>query len=167
MPGLTHDGSSHGDPLALATGESTGPAGQVLLDAQQVGGASDPLVDLLLGDLAQAQAEGHVLEHRHVGVQGVALKHHGYVAVLGRHVVDQPLAYVDAAGADVLEPSHHAQGGRLAAARRAHQHHELAVSNGEGEVGYRQSPVVVDLVDRLKGDAGHLTSLPTRGQRAS
>ena len=50
-------------------------------DAEHVGGAVDPRVDLGLGELARAQAEGDVLEHVHVGVERVVLEHHGDVAV--------------------------------------------------------------------------------------
>ena len=34
-------------------------------------------VDLILGDFLQLQGEGHVVVHRHVGIQSVALEHHG------------------------------------------------------------------------------------------
>jgi hypothetical protein len=59
--------------LALAAGERAGFAGPELLDAEDVGGPPDPLVDVLLGHLAQLQTEGQVL------VDG---------PVLGGHVVD-------------------------------------------------------------------------------
>ena len=48
-----------------------------------------PLLDLLLGHFLQLQGEFHVLPHRHVGIQCVALEHHRDVPVFGLHVVDQ------------------------------------------------------------------------------
>jgi hypothetical protein len=67
--------------------------------------------------LAQAQAEAHVLAHRHVRVQRVALEHHRDVAVLGLQVVDDLAVDQDLAAADLLQPGQHAQQRALAAAR--------------------------------------------------
>jgi len=55
---------------------------QVLRDAERLGGAVDALVDFLPGHLAQLERELHVLAHRHVGVEGVALEDHRDVAIL-------------------------------------------------------------------------------------
>ena len=46
------------------------------------GGLVDLLVDDGLGRLGQLEGERHVLPHGHVRVEGVALEHHGDVAVL-------------------------------------------------------------------------------------
>ena len=74
------------------------------------------------------------LATRQVRVERVALEDHGDVAVLGVDVVDDPLADGDGAAGDLLEPGHHAQGGRLAAARRAEEHQELAVGDVQRQV---------------------------------
>ena len=58
-------------------GQRLGLALQVLGDVQHFRRPAHPAVDLLLGQLAQLQGEGHVLVHRHVGIQRVALEHHG------------------------------------------------------------------------------------------
>ena len=102
----------------------------------------DPAADLGLGVAAVAQAEGHVLEHRHVRVERVVLEDHRDVAVLGLELVDQALADPDLARRDLLEAGDHPQGRALAAARGADQHHELAIGDRE-----------VDAVDR--GHAHH------------
>ena len=54
--------------------------------------SSDAPVDLLLGNLAQLEAEGQVVVDRHVRVERVALEDHGHVAVLGGDLVDHALA---------------------------------------------------------------------------
>src|SRR5205807_443014 len=71
---------------------------------------------------------------RHVRVQGVGLKHHRDVAVLGGDVVDDPVADQDPPFADLLEPRQHAQRGGLAAAGGADEHHELLVFDLDVEV---------------------------------
>ena len=91
--------------------------------------AVDRLADLGLRRAPVAQAEGEVVVHAHVLIERVVLEHHGDVAVARRQVIDQAIADADLAAAHVLEARDHAQGGRLAAARRADQHDELAVAD--------------------------------------
>ena len=86
-------------------------------------------VDLVLGHLAELQGEGHVLVDGHVGIQGVALEHHGDIPVFGFHVVHELPVDVQLAAADFLQAGHHAQGGGLAAAGGANQDDELVVLN--------------------------------------
>ena len=93
--------------------------------------------DLGLGVAPVAQAEGHVLEHRHVGVERVVLEDHRDVAVLGLELVDQALADPDLAAGDLLEAGDHAQGRALAAARGPDQHDELAIGDREVDAGDR------------------------------
>src|SRR5262249_39593728 len=66
---------------------------------------------------------------------------------------DRPLA-------DPLQPGDHAQGGRLAAARGPHEHHELAVGDREVEVAEGAGAVVVDLPDRLERHGRHQRTAP-------
>ena len=68
-----------------------------------------------------------------VRVERVVLEHHRDVAALRRVVADVALADVDRAGVDLLEPGEHPQRGRLAGARRADEHHQLAVGDLEVE----------------------------------
>ena len=74
---------------------------------------------------------------RHVRVERVVLEHHGDVAVLRRHVVDDVAADRDLAAGDLLEPGDHAQRRALAAARRADQHDELLVGDVEVDAAHR------------------------------
>src|SRR5262249_2815272 len=64
-------------------------------------------------------------------VKRIILEHHGDVPILGWHIVDQLIADVDLARGAFLKPGDHAQGSRLAAARRTDQYDELAVGDVE------------------------------------
>ncbi|CAN5158127.1 hypothetical protein BH24ACT1_BH24ACT1_00920 [soil metagenome] len=73
-------------------------------------------------------------------------------------LVDHPLPDANAAAADLLQPGHHAQGGRLAASRRPHQHEELAVANAEIEIGDRSGAVGEDLGHLFEDHFSHSPS---------
>jgi hypothetical protein len=138
---LAHDGSRKRDTLSLPARQLFGQAVQQVLDFQHLGDLAHAGVDALFDSarlaevrqlpqralqLAQAQPEGDVVVHAHVGVQRVVLEHHRDVAVARRDIVHAPLADVNLACGGVFQPRQHAQRGRLAAARRSHQHHKLA-----------------------------------------
>ena len=61
------------------------------------------------------------------GKDGVGLEHHGDAAILGRQVVDHPVADAQFARGDVLEPGDHPEQGRFPAARGTDEDAELAV----------------------------------------
>ena len=86
--GIAHDGAAHGNALALAAGQRLGLALEQFLDVEDARGLVDALLDLGLGIALEAEAERHVLRHRHVRIERVVLEHHGDVAVLRRHIVD-------------------------------------------------------------------------------
>ena len=94
---------------------------------EDLGRVLDPAVDLVLVHLAELEREAHVLPHVHVGIEGVVLEDHGYVALARGQVVDHLVADEYLAARDVLEPGDHAQGGGLAATRGADEDDELAV----------------------------------------
>ena len=153
---VTDHGAAQSDTLALAARQSLGLAVQQVLDLQDLGGLMDALVDLVLRGLAQLQAEGDVLVNGHVGVQSVALEHHGDVAVLRGNVVDQTAADVHLALGDLLQAGDHAQGGGLAAAGGADEDDELLILDLKVEVGNgRGSCARVDLVDVLAANRSH------------
>ena len=168
---LAHDRAAHRDALALAARERARLALEELLDLQDLRGAADALLHLLLRQLAQLEPEGEVLLDGHVRVERVALEDHRDVAVLRRQVVDDSVADADLAVADLLEAREHPQGGRLPAARGPHEHHQLAVLDCEVEVPDGLRSVAVDLRDAVVLDLGHfekayvLTIRPARGGR--
>ena len=60
-------------------------------------GLGMPAVAFGLVDAAHLEAKADVPLHRHGGVKRIGLEHHGDVAVLGVHIVDQALADADVA----------------------------------------------------------------------
>ena len=90
-----------------------------------------------LGRRRARKRERHVAVNGLVRIQRVVLEHHRDVPVLRRHVVDQPVADADLAIARLFQPRDHPQNGRLAAARRPHQHDELLVRDVEVDATYR------------------------------
>ena len=85
---ITHDGTADSNTLALATRKRLRLTVEVLGNTQNLGSGANLAVNLVLGDLLELKCKRHVLVHRHIGVQSIALEHHGNVAVLGCHVVD-------------------------------------------------------------------------------
>ncbi|MNT10347.1 hypothetical protein D3C72_1451730 [compost metagenome] len=83
-------------------------------------------VALGLGHLVHFQPEGHVLGHRHVRKQRIALEHHAGVALVNRQPGHVGVADKDAAGRGGDEAGDHAQGRRLAAAAGAQERDQLA-----------------------------------------
>ena len=82
--GFAHDRARQGDALLLAARELSGPAFEQVVDAHARGGFAHRRVDLRLRGADHLQRKGDVVEHRHVRVQRIALKHHRHVAVAGR-----------------------------------------------------------------------------------
>ena len=142
---ITHDGAADSDTLALAARKRLGLAVEVLGDTQDLGSGANLAVDLVFGDLLELKRKRHVLVHRHVGVQSIALEHHGDVAVLGRHVVDALAVDEHVARGNVLQAGDHAHRRGLTAARRANEDDELLVVNGEVEVLYSEHAVLGNL----------------------
>ena len=153
--GLPHDGTANGHTLALAAGQSLGLALQILGDVQDLCGLLHPAVDLILGHLAQLQGEGHVLIHGHVGIEGVALEHHGDVTVLGLHIVDHAVTDAQLAVGNLLQAGDHPQGGGLTAARGAYQNDKLLIRNLQVEIMNSGHLVVVNLLHILQTQGCH------------
>ena len=133
--GLAHDRSSHRHPLALTAGERARLAVEERLEVEDPRRLLHALVDLRLLLLPETQAEGDVVVDGQVRVERVALEHHRDVPVARRDLVHDPVADPDLALGDLLEARHHPERGRLSAAGRADENHELAVLCIQREVG--------------------------------
>ena len=95
-----------------------------------------------------------------MGVQRVALKHHGDIPVLGLHVVDQLAVDVQLAAGDLLQTGHHPQRGGLAAAGGTNQNNELLVGDVQAELLHGHDALVGHLqVHLLLGLTGLLLGL--------
>jgi hypothetical protein len=123
-------------------------------------GLLDLAVDLALVDLGELEREAHVLAHGHVRVQRVVLEDHRDVAIARGALVDPLAADGQLALGDVLEARDHPQRGRLPAARRPDEDHELPVLDVEVELLDGLGAVGVALGDVAKLDVGHIGPAP-------
>src|SRR5215472_18905487 len=156
--GVAHDGAAHGDALALAAGELARIALQQGLKAENAYRRAHTLLDPLPAGATHAQPEGHVLPRRHMGIEGVALEHHGDVAVLRPDIVHHLAANGDGALIDLLQPRDHPQQGRFPAARRADQDDEFAIADGYVDA-MEDLEISEALSDGDDVDAGHAALL--------
>ncbi len=99
------------------------------IEAKPLGGIADAVHDQVLCRLSQRETEAHVLGHIHVRIERIGLKHHGDIAILWRHVIDDTVADPDLAGRNLLKPRYHPQKRGLATAGRADEDHEFSVGN--------------------------------------
>ena len=157
---LAHDRAAHGDALALPTGKLLRLPRQVRGQIEQLRRPGDPLGNDGLRHLAQPQPEPDVVRDGEVRVERVVLEHHRDVPVLRREVVHDAIADRHRPVGDVLEPRDHPQRRRLAAARRADEHEELAVLDVQREVLHGVHVALVDLVDFLQLNVSHRSSPP-------
>ena len=93
-----------------------------------------------------------------MGVEGIALEHHGDIAVLRPDVVHHLAADGDGALVHLLEPGDHAQQGRFPAARGTHQDDELAIADGDIDA-MEDLEIAEALADAGDVDAGHAALL--------
>ena len=132
--GLAHDGAAEGDALLLAAGAEARRPLQRMGDAQHFGHIADAALDLVFWRFTEAQGIGDVVEGGEVGVEGIALEDEGDVAFAGFEVVDARLTDVDIAVGGALQTCYATHGGGLAAAGRAEQDDQVAVSDDEIEL---------------------------------
>ena len=127
--------SARARPPAAAGRRRAGPvprpeAGQVDL-AQPL---LDPGRERRSPQPAEAQPVRDVLEHGHVGPEGVVLEDHPDVAGVRRKVGDVPIPEPDATRVQTVEPGDETEQRRLAASRGAEQREQLAVRDLERDV---------------------------------
>ena len=78
-------------------------------DAEQRCGVGDAPLDLVLRRFAVLQPVGHVVEDAHVRIERIVLEDHSDIPVRRLEPVDEAVADMDLARADLLEPGDHAQ----------------------------------------------------------
>ena len=131
---LAHDRAAHRHPLPLAAGQLGRAPLEQIGEAEQLRDVGHAARDLGLRGAPRLQAVAHVLAHRHVRVERVGLEDHGDVPAARSEVGHVAVADPDLAAGHVLEARDHPQQGRLAAARGADEHEELAVGDLERDV---------------------------------
>ena len=86
------------------------------------------------GQFLDLQAEGDIVPDGHMGIQGVALEHHGDVPVSGSHVIHPPVPHVQVTAGNGFQACDHAQGGGLVTAGRPQQDQPFAGFDGKVQV---------------------------------
>jgi hypothetical protein len=111
--------------------------------------------------LCKPEREAHVFGHVHVGIEGVGLKDHGDVAVLGGYADHAAAVDPDITVGRLFEPGQHPQKRRFSATRRPDKYHEFAV--GDVERNALQNLMRAESLPRLvKTHRRHVLS-PLRG----
>jgi len=129
QPGTLDHRPGNGHPLLLATGQLMGFAPGKVLQLHHGQGFLHPLPDLVLWPLFHFQAIGHIVEHRHMGKQGIVLEH-GIEGTVFRRAQGQVLTgQGDGAGIRKLKPCHQAQQGGLATTRRPKKGNKFTVKD--------------------------------------
>ena len=155
------EGAGKGHPLALAAGEfmraAKGFAGQTYERQHSLGfGAA-----FGARDAAHPQAEANVIGERHVGEQGVVLKHRGGRAPGGADTGHIAAADQDAAGDGLAKAADQVQKRGLAAAGRAQEDDELSRCDFQADVVQGEGCAVA-VADRLDRDSGGHLALRNR-----
>src|SRR5579875_450074 len=105
---LTNNSATKCDALALAARKLLRLALEQLLQAEERCRLFHALLDLVLVEVAELEAEGHIVEDAHVGIEGVVLEHHRDVAIFGIDTVDHAVPDVDFAVARLFQSRDHA-----------------------------------------------------------
>ena len=147
------------DALALAARHLVGHPVFEAAELYQLKRFGNAILDLAAAHARDLEAVGDIVGDAHVRKDGIALEHHVHRPLVWRdtgHIlpVDQDMAL-----GRQFEAGDHAQQRRLAAARRAEQHEELACHDVEADVidrGHLAEAFgdILDLDDRL-GRVGH------------
>jgi len=128
------DGAGNRDALLLAAGKIVDAALLKALEVDELQGVFDLVVDIGLRLVFDLQSERNVLRHIHMREEGVVLKDHVQLALVGGKSRDVFSFEEDFAGIRSFKASEDSEGCRLAAAGRAEQGKELVFMDGKREV---------------------------------
>ncbi len=140
--GLDHDRPRQRHALLLPARQFRRIAVPQMAKLHHVQDAIEPRAQFLRRQPAQLQAERHVLRHRHVRPDRIALEDHRHAAPFRRdHAVGRRqhrAVHLDRAGGRADEPRDHPQRGGLAAAGRPEQRDELTLLQGQADILHRR-----------------------------
>ncbi len=128
------------------------PAGQIR-QPHHLENLPDAMADLGRCKPLGAGTKGHVVPHRQVGEEGIALEHRINGPAVRWCLGEIPALQPDPARIGLLEAGNQPQGGGLAAAGGAQQGKELARGNREAEVSHGQLGPETP-ADVLEGNGG-------------
>ncbi len=129
--GVEHEGAGQGHPLLLAARELAGVA---RLEAREVDlgeALAQAALHLSSAELFQLEPIRDIARHRHMGPERVVLEDHADIPLVGGEAADHPVPEADLPRVGLVESGQEPQQGGLAAARRAQQREQLAVTHGE------------------------------------
>src|SRR5581483_328659 len=152
--GIANDRPGDRDALLLTFGDLGRQAVQHLAQMQDLGDLGDAAGDLGAADALAVERHGDVLAHGQRRIKRVELEHHGDVALLRRQRVHALAGDDDVPGGRAFQTGDHAQGGGLAAARRAEQADDLA--GRDRKIGIAHRDEIAELLGDLANlDRGH------------
>ena len=131
---VTDNSTSHRDTLSLAAGKSLGLTVEELCQIQNLRRVLNHRIDLILRNLAELEAECHVVIHGHMRIQRVVLENHRDITVLGLYIIHDLAVNLECAARDIFKPCDHAQCCRLSAAGRSYKDDEFLVLNIQIEI---------------------------------
>jgi hypothetical protein len=159
--GLHHEGPRHRHPLLLAPRELARIARAVAGELHHLEHLLDLALAVAARDPREPQAVGHVLRHRHVRPERVALEDHRHAPPLGRDHErrggEHAVADADLAAVGREEAGDQAQRGGLAAAGGPEERDQLARAHRQVEAGHR-GHVAEALGEAADRDPGHAAS---------
>ena len=148
------DGSCYGNSLHLTAGQLVDVSLAVIREADLRQGCVYSLLDLLLGDLLDLQAECDIIENIQMREQGIPLEHRVDVPLVCRHLQEVFAFEIDYARISSLESRDDPERRRLTAAGRSEQRNELIISNIKSNIlkylcAVKALAQVLDLYDVL------------------
>ena len=132
--GSIRQGTRQGNALLLSARELTGEAVALLLKMNQRQHFVHTLFDGRFGFPVDLHAKADVLSNGHVWEEGVGLKDHAHIALVGSFVGDIRIIEDHLARGRSFKAGDHAQGGRFAATRRAKKGNELTLLHVQIEI---------------------------------
>src|SRR5690606_6387854 len=159
---FTHNGTSHGDTLALAARKLARLTLKKLFNFESLRSLRYATFDFVFWCFAVLQAVGKIFADRHMRVERIILKHHGDIAFSRFNIIDHATADRNGAGCNTFETGNHAQECGFTAARRAYQYYKFAVVDLQRYAFDDFDIAAIALADVIKNDFAHYFSVSTR-----
>ncbi len=125
--GVTHNSTTHGNTLSLTTGQSLRLTLKKRSQVKNLCCFLHHLVNLILRNLSQFQTKCHVVIHGHMGIQSVILEYHCNITILGFYIINNPVAYLQFTGRNILQACDHTKCGGLTTSGRSYEDDEFLV----------------------------------------